>query len=234
MVMKKIFDGVFDEEIHSDFLKYGRGDYKNKFMIEGKKQASKWAIKTGPEFVNGLVARCLDRVSGTVKFKGAIITTTDIKDEIDFEVVKFSNFQGIRTIKIDTEIPIETIKGLMEKYPRAFFPLTFKGDDFALKVKAKSPKSGKPGKGDEEGPKVEFLSLKTTNGEIVEELFFGVGDFKEIRVAHDIHVTDIVYPKDMESLSPAEVREKSKRKGHIVRRVKVDGTEKSSEAEFVA
>ena len=224
--MKKIFEGVFDDEVHGDFLKYGRGDYKNKFMIEGKKQASKWAIKTGPEFVNGLVSRCLDKVSGNVSFKGAIITTLDIKDEISFD--------GIRTIKVDTEISVDEIKALMEKYPRAFFALTFNGDDFALKVKAKAPKSGKPGKGDEEGPKVDFLSLKTTDGEIVEELFFGVGDFKEIRVAHDIHVTDIVYPSNMDDLKPAEIREQSKRKGHIVRRVKVDGEEKTSETEFVA
>ena len=234
MVMKKIFDGIFDDEVHNDFLKFGRGEYKNKFMIEGKKQASKWAIKTGPEYVNGIVASSLEKVSGPIKFSGAIITTMDIKDEIDFDVVKVSNFQGVRSIKLDTEIEVGIIKGLMEKYPRAFYALTFSGDDFALKVKAKAPKSGKPGKGDEEGPKVDFLSLKTTNEDILSELFFGVGDFKEVRISHDINVTDIVYPSNMDELKPAEVREQSKRKGVVVRRVTIDGNEKTSEAEFVA
>ena len=62
MVVKKIFDGVFDEEVHLSFLKFGRGEYKNKFLLEGKKQKSKWAIKTGAEFANFLVRKCLEKV----------------------------------------------------------------------------------------------------------------------------------------------------------------------------
>ena len=38
MTIKKIFEGVFDEGVHSDFLKFGRGEYKNKFLLEGKRQ----------------------------------------------------------------------------------------------------------------------------------------------------------------------------------------------------
>ena len=37
MVVKKIFDGVSDDEVHSDFLKFGRGEYKNKYLLEGKR-----------------------------------------------------------------------------------------------------------------------------------------------------------------------------------------------------
>ena len=59
MVVKKIFEGNFDEEVHNDFLKFGRGEYNNRYLLEGKKQAgpssesgtmSKQALK--PDFQN--------------------------------------------------------------------------------------------------------------------------------------------------------------------------------------
>ncbi len=32
--MKKIFDGIFDDEVHANFLKFGKGDYKNKYFSQ--------------------------------------------------------------------------------------------------------------------------------------------------------------------------------------------------------
>jgi len=234
MTIKKVFDGQIDEEVHSDFLKFGRGEYKDRFLLEGKKQASKWAIKTGPEFVNILVKRCLEKSGETVDVKGIIVSTFDLRDEVNFEIVKVGNFQGIRKLQISTEVRRDEILGLMEKYPRVFFALSFSGDDFDLKVKAKAPKSGKPGKESDEGPRAEFCSLKTQDKDLVSELFFGCGEFKEAKINHTIVVEDIVYPDGFEDMKPAEVRENSKRKGKIIRKCVVDGIEKVSEAEFVA
>ncbi|MCK5449851.1 hypothetical protein KAI32_03220 [Candidatus Pacearchaeota archaeon] len=232
MVMKKIFDSVFDEEVHSDFLKFGRGEYKNKYLIDGKKQAKKWAIKTGAEYANFLVRKCLEKIDGSVDIKGVIISTSDLRDEINFEIKKVSNFQGVRKHVIESNVESSQILDLMEKYPRVFFALSFSGDNFVLKIKPKGPKSEKKGK-DDEGPVVDFCSLKTENQEIIDELFFGVGDFKEVFVSHTINVTDIVYPANVESLKPAEIREIAKRKGIVIRNVNADGIEKTSEAEFV-
>lgn len=235
MVIKKIFDSVFDEEVHSDFLKFGRGEYKDRYLLDGKKQSGgKWAIKTGPEFVNFLVKKCLDKVEGKIAVKGIIVSTMDLRDEIKFEIQKASNFQGVRKFQIETEVDSSEIKNLMEKYPRVFFALSFKGEKFELKVKAKAPKSGKPGKESEDGPTADFCTLKTEDKYIVDELFFDVSDFKEISVNHLIKIDGIVYPKEMASMKPEEVREKSKRKGVILRKVNIDGIEKISEVNFVA
>jgi len=234
MVMKKIFDGVFDDEVHSAFLKFGRGEYSNKYLLNGKRQASKWAIKTGAEDVNFLVRKCLGKSGeAAIAIKGIIVSTMDLRDEIEFDIVKAGNFQGIRKLQVNTEIEPAKILAMMEKYPRAFFALSFSGDDFVLKVKAKAPKNAKPGK-DSEGPKAEFCSLKTKDKSIVDELFFRVGDFKEVSVNHAINVESIVYPDNMDDLKPTEIREQSKRKGKIIRKVIVDGVEKISEASFVA
>ena len=233
MVMKKIFDGVFDEEVHANFLKFGRGEYKNKYLLAGKKQAKNWAIKASAEYANFIVRLCLEKISGTVAVKGVIVSTLDLKDEISFDIKKVSNFQGVRKNIIDTEVEPTDILNLMDKYPKVFFALSFKGDNFVLKIKPKAPKAPKPGK-DGEGPVADFCSLKTGDNAVVDELFFGVGDFKEVSVSHTISVTDIVYPANMNDLKPVEVRELSKKKGVAKRTVNADGITKTSEAKFLA
>jgi len=233
MSIKKVFENAIDEEVHADFLKFGRGSYHDKFLLEGKKQAKKWGVKTGPEYVNFLVKRFLEKVEGEVAVKGIIVSTLDLKEEVSFDIVKAGNFQGIRKLTINTTTNAPNILDLMEKYPRVFFALSFAGEDFNLKVKAKAPKSGKPGK-EGEGIKADFCTLKTTDKQIVDELFFGVGDFKEVFITHTIEIKDIIYPSNVDSLKPAEIREQSKKKGTIIRKAMVDGEENVSEADFVA
>jgi len=234
MVMKKIFKNAIDEEVHTAFLKFGRGEYKNKYMLEGKKQAKKWSIKTGAEYANLLVRLCFSKITEPVKVKGVIVSTLDLRDEIKFDIKKVSNFQGVRKHAIETELEGPQIIELMDKYPKAFFALTFSGEDFVLKIKPKGPSSGKPGKDKDAGPTVDFCSLKVSDKEIVDEIFFGVGEFAEVKVNYTISVTDIIYPSNMEELKPAQVREQAKRKGIIERKINADGIVKTSEAEFVA
>lgn len=234
MIIKNIFDGNFDDEVHVAFLKFGRGTYRGKYLLEGKKQAKNWSVKTGPEYANFLVRKCLESVGGSAKVTGVIVSTLDLRDEIKFDLKKVSNFQGVRKHVIDGEVRGEEIFALMDKYPKAFFALSFKDKDFVLKIKPKAPTSGKPGKEKDEGPVADFCSLKTEDKGIIEELFFGVGEFDLAKVTHEIDVTDIVYPANVESLKPAEIREMAKRKGVLKRVVVVDGKEKTSSADFVA
>jgi len=232
MIIKKIFSGEMDDEVHSDFLKFGRGEFKDKYLIDVKKQAFGWSIKTSAEFANFFVRKCLP--DGRVHIKGVIISAFDLSNEIDFEIKKISNFQGVRKTEIDSEIESNRIIELMKKYPKVFFALSFKTPGCELKIKPKAPKSGKPGKNEEE-TKVDFCSLKTKNPEIVNELLFDVKQgFKEVKISHIIKIEKIVYPADFEKMKPEEVREKSKRIGVIARKVNVDGVENIEEAGFEA
>jgi len=234
MVMKKIFEGNFDDEVHTNFLKFGRGEYKDKYLLEGKKQAKKWAVKAGAEYANLLVRKCLEKVGESVEVKGVIVSTLDLREEISFGVEKIKNFQGVRKHVIEGEINPDEVFVLMDKYPKAFFALSFKGDRFVLKIKPKAPTSGKPGKEKEDGPVADFCSLKTEDRGIIDYLFFGIGDFSEVKIRHQINVTDIVYPANVAELKPTEVREQAKRKGVVIRTAVVDGIEHVSEAGFVA
>jgi len=231
MTIKKIFSGAFDNEVHSDFLKFGKGEYRDKYLIDGKKQADKWVIKTGPEFANYLVRLGLEKANGNVKATGVIVSTM----QMDVPISKgLKQFMDIKQYKIDGETEASKILDLMKKYPRAFFALSFSLPDYELKIKAKAPKSAKPSTNAEKKAKAEFCSLKTTDEKIIKELFFDASFIKEISIKHTIKIDQIVYPKDFAKMKPEEVREQSKRKGVIIRNIIIDGKLESHEANFEA
>ena len=234
-VLRKIFlgeAGEGDQEIHEAFIKYGKGEFKDKYLIEAKKQKDKWSIKTSAEFGNYLVKRCLSGVDKPVHFKGVIVCTFDIKDKINFKIERVKQFMGIKQIVIDTELDSNEILKLIDEFPRAFFALTFKTDKNELKIKAKAPKNAKPSSKGEKKAKADFCSLKTTDPQMVTDLFFDYPEFKFISINHTINIKDIKIPENIED--PVEMREKAIRKGKILRNVIADGNEVSEEKEFIA
>ncbi|MFZ5954998.1 MAG: hypothetical protein ACOYT4_01110 [Nanoarchaeota archaeon] len=232
MIIKKIFDNVFDEEVHSDFLKFGKGEFKNKYLSECKKQKDKWTLKTGPEFANFLVKECLSTLKNNIEIKGAIISTIDLRDDIKFKIENVKNFMGVKQFILSSTINPEEILRLINKYPRVFFALSFSTPEFELKIKAKPPKSAKPSTKAEEEPKTDFCILKTNNAKILKELFFDVDDFKEIKIKHTIKINEIIYPSNEKD--PIKIRELSKRKGQIIRNIEIDGKNITKESNFVA
>lgn len=233
-VINKIFSGEVDSEVHDDFVKFSKGVFENRYLLEGKKQASKWAVKSSSEFANYFVRKCLRKVSGLVEIKGIIVSTNKgLKEKFEFEIEGEKGYMGIKQFLINSSIEPEKILKLMEKYPKAFYALSFKTDNCELKIKAKAPKSGKPGKREDDGePRADFCSLKTSDAEIVRDLFFDFPDFKEIKVNHTIEINNI--DVDASIKDPVEMREKAVRLGKVVRKVVVDGKEKVSEKELVA
>ncbi len=234
MIIKKIFEKNFDEEVHSALLKFGRGNFSNRYLIDGKKQKDKWVVKTSSEFANFFVKKCLEG-QGKLRVSGAIISTMDLSEDINFEIKKKSNFQGIKKIIIDTEVNSEQILNLMKKYPRAFFALSFETDKNILKIKTELPTSPKPKLNPDKIPKADFCNLKTTDKKLLEELFWDIGlGWNEIKISHTIKVEKIIYPKNFEKMKPEEIREKSKRIGILTREIEVDGVKKIEEGRFEA
>ncbi|MDO8517574.1 MAG: hypothetical protein Q7S33_05610 [Nanoarchaeota archaeon] len=237
MIINKIFNGISDEEVHSEFLKFGKGIFKNKYMISAKKQKDLWNIKTGAEFANSLVRIMAEKIGiNKIMINGVIVSTLKLKEEPEFFKIlancEVKQFMGIKQFKINQELSGKEIIELMNKFPRAFFALTFKTSDSELKVKPKAPKSAKPSTSAEKEVKIDFCSLKTSNKEIVKELFFDIGDFNEIRISHTLKIDDIIYPKNEKD--PIKVRELSQRKGILVREIEIDGQKKVVEKAFLA
>ena len=230
--INKIFSGQIDEEVHLEFVKFSRGIFENRYLLEGKKQPEKWSIKSGAEFTNYFVRQGLEKTPGSIKFTGAIISTLDLTKEITFEIADKKGYMGIKQFIIDSEIETKEILKLMNKYPKVFFALSFSINGYELKIKAKAPKSGKPGAKSKDEPKADFCSLKTTDKNIVEDLFFDFPNFKEILIKHTLEIKDIEIPKGEKD--PVKMRENAKRKGIVKRIITLDGKQETKQKDFVA
>jgi hypothetical protein len=234
--IKKIWQGKIDEQVHNEFIKFGKGNFSYKYLIEAKKQKDKWHIKTSNEFANYLVLKCLEtlRQGERVEVKGIIVTTLDIEKDIDFDIEDIKKFMGIKKIIVNTEIEKEKLMNIMEKNPRVFYALSFKTPFCELKVKEKTPKSVKPSSKGEKAPSADFCSLKTSDEDIIQDLFFDVPNFQEIKINHTLEINKIIYPENTKELKPKEIRERAKRQGKIIRETNVDGIQEFKEKEFVA
>jgi len=237
--IRRIFDspdGKVDEEIvHLQFQKFSKGQFGNRALIDAKKTGGKFTINTGAEFANELVRLVAENLGDAeVKITGAIVSTNDMKSELDYKDIK--QFQGVKRYLMDTEMSGTEILSLLQRIPKAFFALSFENPDgsLKLKIKPKAPKSGKPGKGDEK-PKADFCKLITNSAEIAKDFVFEVSDFKKASINHTFLIEDIVASEELKKTNDfAKIREESKRKGKILRKVVIDEKEMDSEKEFSA
>jgi len=230
--IEKIKDKKTDNFVHLQFQKFSRGNFKNRALISAKKSKGNYTIKTGPEFANELV-RLFAQKLGEKKTKvtGAIVSTSDLKDKIEFTQIK--QFQGVKRYLIDCEMSGKEILSLLDEFPKVFFAFTFEADENnTLKIKAKAPKSGKPGKGDKE-PKADFCKFKTNNSEIGKSFIFEKDEFKKADIKHEFVIENIVLPQTDEK-DFAVIRELAKRAGKIIRYSNIDDVKNVKEFEFVA
>ena len=205
--------------------------------IKAKAQSGgKYTVWTGSEFANGLVKEVAKKLgSDKTNIKGAIVSTSDLKDDLDFKNIK--QFQGVKRYLIDKEMSGEEILGLLEKFPKTFFALSFSTnkDDTKLKIKPKAPKSGKPGKGKGEGPKADFCTLKTKDQELVKSFVFEKPDFKEALLGHTFFIDKLIISEELKKAGDfAKMREEAVRKGRIIREGTIDGQDVKKEFEFEA
>lgn len=230
--IKKIVDKNIDESVHLQFQKFSRGEFKDKAVMKVKKSKDKYTINTSPEFANEFVRMMAEKLADKkAMVEGAIVSTSDLKEKLDF--VEIKQFQGVKRYLIKKEMTGNELLSLINEFPKTFFGLTFNVDENnKLKVKPKAPKSGKPGKGDEQ-PKADFCKLITNDSAIGKSFVFEKEDFKLAEIKHNFHIDKIIMP-ETEEKDFAKIREMSKRQGRVQRISKIDGEENTQEFEFTA
>ncbi|MEK6825622.1 MAG: hypothetical protein AABY00_02440, partial [Nanoarchaeota archaeon] len=231
-VIKKIFSEKSDEAVHGEFIKFSKGVFGNKYLLDAKKQKLGWTIKTSAEYVNTLVRNCLEKMSGEIGVTGVIVATFHVGEKAQFPIERVKQFMGIKQAVVNTTTTPRKILSLMDEYPRAFFALSFSTPLVSIKTKAKAPKSSKPASSGEKEVSADFCTLKTSDPSIVKDLFFDCPDFTEISIKHILNIKEITLPKGVSD--PVQIREQAKRKGTITRIIKVDGKEIRKEIEFEA
>ena len=231
--IKKIADKNFDGQVHSQFQKFSKGTFPNRAVIEAKNSKGKYTIKTSAEFANELVRMCAEKLgSEKAKVTGAIVSTSDLKQELEFKEIK--QFQGVKRYMIDSEMTGDSLIELLDKFPKTFFALTFSvpKDDTILKIKPKAPKSSKPKKKDDadQMPKPDFCMLKTTDKKLGDEFIFENTGFKKAQVVHEFVIEGIEVPEELKGSEDfAKVREESLRVGKIIRKAVIDEVESTRE-----
>ncbi|MEK6897810.1 MAG: hypothetical protein AABX28_00450 [Nanoarchaeota archaeon] len=229
--IKNIFDGKTDENAHLQFIRFGKGEFNGRFILNLVK-SKKIKVKTSFELANDLVLLCSE--FGNSKVSGDVLSKKDIS-----EIMSQNNIKGNSETKkgglyyqsniSNQEMSGEQIRKLAEV--SYFMLLDMEGDGFSLKMKKKLPKPGK----NENKIDGKFCQLETDEkfySIIRENLFWDVKEGKKINVKHNISIKELIFPKNEKDF--AVVREKALRKGKIVRCINTDGKEMKEEKEFEA
>ncbi len=240
--IKKIFlcDGKnpCDELVHLQFQKFSRGEFKDKAALIYSKGKDKYSLSSTYEYANELVRALAEKLNNEkTQVTGVIVTTRDLTGQLNFSGKK--QFAGVKQYILNGGMSGREIIDLLDRFPAAFFALSFQLPDGSaeIKIKPKAPISGKPStkSSDEQKLKADFCKLYTPDKSIIESFIFDkeIADHvKKAEIKHTFIITDIILPKG--ETEPAKIREKAVRKGKIVRDIKIEETHTQKEANFSA
>lgn len=231
-VIESIMKGVTNPAVHEAFIKYSKGTFENKYLVQGKKGKEEWTIKTSAEYVNSIVQAGLARVQGAIRITGAIVATFKVAEHASFPTKGLKQFMGIKQTLVDDIISAEQMLALMQKQPRAFYALSFAFPGGTIKTKAKAPKSAKPSTKETTEVKPDFCTLKTTDEALVAQILVNVPIAKQITLSHAITITSIELPKGISD--PLQIREQAVRVGTITRTCVADDKTTKQEYAFRA
>lgn len=237
--LKKVWDDNIDDIVHLQFQKFSKGEFKNKALISASASKDSYKILTTYEYANEFVRALAEKLGDKkAKVTGIIVSTLNLKENPEFHKIlahcEVKQFMGVKQFKISQEFTGKEITDLLDKFPKAFFALSFKTEESELKIKAKAPKSAKPSSKGDAKPNYNFCKLITEDRELVKNILFDldIDNLKKAEIEHTFLINEIIYPKN--ETEPSRIREMAKRKGIIIRKIIVDGKESVREKDFTA
>ncbi|MFW9918515.1 MAG: hypothetical protein ACFFED_02880 [Candidatus Thorarchaeota archaeon] len=249
----KVIKGKADEYVHAKLLKYGMGEHPGPraFLKFSKARITfKADLDMEKVFIKAYVAGVPE---GTHKIKGTIVTYEDRREDtakLTMPVMwKVSKGKGATTYKakLNEAAPLGDIKGLVAlDDPTTFFLISLNpkasGSAWKITTKTSFPKGGPSD--DEESEKDPVFSKGALENTAVvmdflsKELFPDVADkigpkTKSVDIRQTIFIDDIEIPDDT-SLSFKEKRRLAKKRGRLIRKITIDGTDYENEYPFLA
>jgi len=228
MFIKKIFENKIDESVHRQFVRFSKGQFENRAIINIRK-TSMIKITTSFELANDLV-KFISFLSSEFKIKGLLMIKEQISD------LKGKKKKGFFVYDIDKKISGEELKSLVSKANYTLFDCVSEDNSIDLKIKKRLPR---PGKGSKAKVNDKFcqliLSLKYWPQVQKEFLFDLPSEIKKVHFEHTYIIKDINIPKELEKEGDYEkIRLGVKRTGKIIRKAIVDGKESIKEKDFTA
>lgn len=211
----KILTGKSDGDSHRHLVRFGKGDYKRRFLIS-LRRGDKIKVKTSFEFANDLVRFVNENKD--VKFSGKVLTKE-----------KVAGREGKKKAGV---FVYEIVESSLEGFDKVYFYLLDANDsEIVLKMKKALPKPGKDAEKIDDG----FCSLTVTPKywNVLKEAFFrDIPECKKAEIEHELKINDIILPKNEKD--PVKVRELALRKGVIIRKMIIDDRETQKEIPFEA
>ncbi|MFH1249383.1 MAG: hypothetical protein V1660_04490 [archaeon] len=229
-LVKKIWKNEVDDSVHSQFIRFSRGQFANKFVTNLSRNG-KCKISTTFELTNNLVLFAFS-LAGKMKVSGPLFTKENpaamLKDlGIDAVIKKKA---AIYQSDINAELCEDSVKKLAEK---AYF-LLFECEAGGISLKIKKKKLPQPAKSDSGKVNDKFCVMELDIkhwAKVKEEFAFDVEDFKKARMTHSIDVKEVIIPADEKDFE--KMRLNAKKKGRIVRMIVADGKETKFERDFL-
>lgn len=211
--IKDLIETGKSEDGHRYFLRFGKGDYRRRFLIslqKGKKIKVRGSFELANEFVN------FAKENGETKFSGKILTRSKLEGKEGKK--KAGGFVY--------EIEDSSLDGFDGAY---FYLLDSNSENMVMKIKKKIPKPGKNANKIDDKFCLLELDLKYLE-KVKERFFWDVPEGRKAIIEHELIITDIVMPEGEED--PVKIRALAKRKGKIIRTITVDGKETKKEVNF--
>ena len=218
--IKKIFQDNVDEQVHSQFVRFGKGTYMGRGILSIWK-TSKVKLKGSFEYANDFVSLVLEL--GDVKFSGVLMS----KEPLSLDNGKKK--KGLFVYEV-SELNSSIIKELKDKV--YVMLLDAEEEGIKLKIKKKLPKPGKSG---EKKIDDKFCQLEADlkfYPQIKETFFWDIPEAKKIKASHTYEITGLKMPENEKDFE--KIRLLTKRIGKIIRKLEVDGKEIIKEKELEA
>lgn len=224
MFIKNIFVNKIDDGVHQQFIRFGKGNYATKAVVNAKISGNNAKASGTFELANDFVLLCSD-LAPKLKISGIILS----KEKMNLENERKKS--GIFEYSIDKEIDSKELKNIVEKCYFALIDCQAPGISF--KVKKKLPRPGKSG-----DTKVndKFCALELDMKffpKLKDGFFWDAPVFKKARAEHSYLISEIIIPKELEKEKNFDkIRQEAKRKGVLTRKVIADGKETVKEINF--
>ncbi|MCL6500875.1 MAG: hypothetical protein K6T16_02475 [Candidatus Pacearchaeota archaeon] len=226
MFIKKIFENKIDESVHKQFVRFGKGTYEKRAVMNIAKRPSSLRISTTFEYAIDLII-FVTSLATTVRVSGIILNKVQIPG------LEAKKKAGLFVHDINKEMPAEALRKLVGS--SYFALLDCSGQGIELKMKKKLPKPGKSGELKVDDKFCQLEIAQRFWAPFWKDFCFDMpAEFKKARVEHTYHIKEIVIPKELEKEKDFEkIRLGAKRKGVLVRKIIVDGNESIKEKEMV-
>ncbi|MFH1307856.1 MAG: hypothetical protein ABIH72_03305 [archaeon] len=199
--IKKIFENKIDERVHSQFIRFSKGTFEARAVIN-LHITSKIKVKSTFEYANDFV-----KLAG--ELGGGRVIGIIIKKE------------GNKIVKENIDKPISGNE-LVDLVSNSYYILAdIEGQGFSVKMKKKLPRPSGKGEAKVDDKYCQLEADLKYKDPIKKAFFWDLAECKKARILHKYEITDIIKPKGETDFE--KIRTLSKRKGRIIRKIEFDG-----------